>query len=252
MRAATATKLDTATKLNHVRAWFEVPGKYLDPRRFDIRIRAEVVREFAAGVFGRALDIGCGDGSLSLPLLDRVQRLTLLDLSSNMLAAAVSRIPPEAAGKVETVNSDFIGARLESAGFDLVLCLGVLAHVDSPDATLQEVARVAKPGARVILEFTDSYHWWSLPVILYQNLLKLRRPAPYALNRLSSRRVRQWCRKHGLKPLRLYRYGHPPMGMGLVASQEAMYAMTRFLFGPCSANRNCRLGNQFIYLLEKI
>ena len=64
-----------------------------------------------------------------------------------------------------------VGANLEPESFDLVLCIGVLAHVDSPATVIAEIERIAKPGASVILEFTDSFHSWSVPVVVYQRLL---------------------------------------------------------------------------------
>jgi ubiquinone/menaquinone biosynthesis C-methylase UbiE len=241
-----------ATKVENVRSWFEAPRKYLDRRRFDIRIRTETVREFIRDeAFARALDIGCGDGTISLPLLDRIDALTLLDISTNMLSVAEANIPRESRQKVDLINADLLRAKLQPQTFDLVLCIGILAHVDSPRDVIAEVARLARPGAKIILEFTDSYHFWSVPVILYQNLLKLRRPTPYALNRLKRRSVLQLCRDNGLEILSQYRYGHPPMGTGVFASQDAMYDMTRNLFGPTHGNRNRWMGNQYLLLLHK-
>jgi ubiquinone/menaquinone biosynthesis C-methylase UbiE len=242
----------TASKLGNVRSWFEVPRKYLDPRQFDIRIRTETVKAFVDhSTFDHALDIGCGNGSISLPLLERIRKLTLLDVSTNMLSVASGNIPTDLSEKVELINTDLIGARLESETFDLVLCVGVLAHVDSPADVIAEVTRIARPGATIILEFTDSYHYWSVPVILYQNLLKLRRPAPYALNRLGRKSIFQLCRENRLELRQLYRYGLPPIGTSVFASQDAMYGMTRYLFGPSDRNRNCWMGNQFICLFQK-
>jgi 2-polyprenyl-3-methyl-5-hydroxy-6-metoxy-1,4-benzoquinol methylase len=246
------TKTVSDTKCDNVKSWFEAPRKYLEHRRFDIRIRMETVREYVKdGEFDQALDIGCGDGSISLPLLDRLRRLTLLDISSNMLAIAKSNIPSESSGKVDLINADLLRADLKPGAFDLILCLGILAHVDSPGNVIKELSHLAKPGARVVLEFTDSYHFWSVPVILYQNLLKLRRPAPYALNRLRRGPILSLCRKAGLEPVRFYRYGHPPIGTGVFASQDEMYKMTRSMFGYSYRNGNRWMGNQFICLLEK-
>src|ERR1039458_4372141 len=51
------------SKADHVKALFDVPGKYLGPRRFDIEIRVETVQEFTKNLtFDRVLDIGCGNG----------------------------------------------------------------------------------------------------------------------------------------------------------------------------------------------
>src|ERR1039458_272329 len=77
------------SKSGLVKAAFERPQRYLDKRRCDIRIRAETVRSFTAGqTFTRVLDVGCGDGSISLPLLSQATRMTLLDLSSGMASIA--------------------------------------------------------------------------------------------------------------------------------------------------------------------
>ena len=149
------------------------------------------------------------------------------------------------------INGSFIGSNLSPQSFDLILCVGVLAHVDSPAATVAEIARLAKPGAWVILEFTDSFHFWGVPVVLYQKLLKLLRPEPYALNRLRRMQILRLCRENGFETSAAYRYGLPPLGSSMFAGQEEMYKITRYLFGPSDRNRNAWLGNQFIYRLHR-
>jgi ubiquinone/menaquinone biosynthesis C-methylase UbiE len=239
------------SKTERVKALFDVPEKYLGRRRFDIQIRAETVCQFTEGRrFAHVLDIGCGDGSISLPLLPRCERLTLLDLSSNMLDLARSKIPVARLNDVTLMNQGFIGANAESQSFDLILCIGVLAHVDSPQAVIAEISRLLKPGGSGIIEFTDSFHPWGIPVVLYQKALKLLRPEPYPLNRLSARQIIDLCRKNGLRTSGLYRYGLPPIGSSKFLGQEEMYRTTRYLFGPSSKNRNGWMGNQFLYRLN--
>jgi len=247
--------LESATipKVERVRSLFEVPEKYLSKRQFDIRIRVETVQEFTKGLsFDRVLDIGCGDGSISLPLLPRSRKLTLLDVSSNMLDLANGRIPPDRAVDVDVVNRSFMDTGFPSASFDLILCIGVLAHVDSPAALISEIMRIAKPGGTVILEFTDSFHFWSFPVLLYQQALKLVRPEPYSLNRLSRRQVLRWCESEGFGVSSIFRYSLPLLGTIWVANQEQMYRMTRGMFGDPVNNRNRWMGNEFMYRLKKV
>lgn len=240
------------TKIEQVKSLFEVPDKYLCPRQYDIQIRVETVKQFTENLpVDRVLDIGCGDGSLSVPLLPRCKQLTLLDLSSKMLDLARKKIPADRTQNVELINGGFLDSNLSPQSFDLILCVGVLAHVDSPSAVIAEVARLAKPGACVILEFTDSFHFWGVPVVLYQKLLKLVRPEPYALNRLRERQVMKLCRENGLSVSALYRYGLPPLGTSKFAGQAGMYKITRYLFGPSDQNHNAWMGNQFIYRLQR-
>jgi ubiquinone/menaquinone biosynthesis C-methylase UbiE len=240
------------SKTDNVKSWFENPDKYLKPRQFDIRIRIETVQEFTKNrSFDSVLDIGCGDGSISLPLLNRCTKITLLDVSTNMLAVARTRIPTDRADKVEVINAGFLESNLPPESFDLILCIGVLAHVDSPAAIVAEIARTSKPGACVILEFTDSFHLWNVPTLVYYRLLRLFRSAPWTLNRLKNTNITQLCRQHGLSPTALYRYGLPPVGTHKIVGQDGMYQMTRYLFGASDRNRNAWMGNEFIYCMEK-
>jgi 2-polyprenyl-3-methyl-5-hydroxy-6-metoxy-1,4-benzoquinol methylase len=249
---STAESSAMTSKVERVKSLFEVPEKYLGPRQFDIRIRAETVQRFTENLtVDRILDIGCGDGSLSLPLLPRSKRLTLIDISGKMLELARRKIPGERLNDVDVINENFIDAKLEPQSFDLILCVGVLAHVDSPGAVIAEVVRLAKPGASVILEFTDSFHFWGIPIVVYQNLLKLLRPQPYPLNRLRRRQVLGLCHENGLSEAELYRYGLPPLGTAKAFGQEKTFQMTRSFFGSSDRNRNSWMGNQFIYRLQK-
>src|SRR5580692_9200767 len=97
--------------VDRVRHFFDQPENYLDRRRFDIRVRVETTEAFLKeSSFTRILDIGCGDGSISVPLLSLDRSLTLLDISPNMLALARSRVPAGLMSKVAFVNEDFLTA----------------------------------------------------------------------------------------------------------------------------------------------
>lgn len=240
------------SKLAPVTSWFDKPDKYLTRRRFDIQIRSETVQEFTKGrKFDRVLDIGCGDGSLSIPLLSTCRKLTLLDVSNSMLAIARSRISENRVMDVDLRNSDFNTANLDDDSYDLILCVGVLAHVDSPSNVIAQMARIAKPGALLILEFTDSFHPWGIPDTIYRWILKMFRPMPFEVNRLRHRDINALCREKGLVPINRYRYGIPPAGTHWFANQARMYSLTRYLFGQSNDNRNGWMGNEFIYCLEK-
>jgi 2-polyprenyl-3-methyl-5-hydroxy-6-metoxy-1,4-benzoquinol methylase len=240
------------TKTEHAKLFFDAPERYLDRREFDIRIRTETVQQFTEGrALERILDIGCGNAAISLPLLTPQRRLTLLDISSNMLATARRKIPPHLGDNVEIINEGFMTARLESGAYDLVLCIGVLAHVDSPADVIGKVAQLLKPGGCAIVEFTDSYHFMGRAVVTYHHLLNCIRPATYSLNQIHERDVLEACLKCGLKPSAFYRYCLPPPGSHRLFGQETLYRLTRMAFGPVHRNRSKWLGNEFIYRLEQ-
>lgn len=100
----------------------------------------------------RVLDVGCGTGRHTLRLAAQGARVTGIDFSSGMLAAA--RAKPGAAG-VEWIAHDLGDAARDwpvpVGAFDLVTCALVLDHVHDVPAFFRQLARAAKPGGRIIV-----------------------------------------------------------------------------------------------------
>src|SRR3979409_1657726 len=120
-------------RVEQVRSVFDRRENYLDKRQLDIRLRTETAARLVEGKeYSNILDIGCGDGSISVPLLNARSRLTLLDISDAMLSRARSRVPTELISRATFVNQDFMEVPFEEKTFDLLICVGVLAHVASP------------------------------------------------------------------------------------------------------------------------
>jgi 2-polyprenyl-3-methyl-5-hydroxy-6-metoxy-1,4-benzoquinol methylase len=238
-------------KTDQVREFFDEPKSYLSRRRFDIAIRSETVQEFTKNkMYSRILDIGCGDGSLSLPLLTEHNRLTLLDLSSNMLSRARSKVPAGLEGNVEIIQGNFVTAEFGRREYDLVLCVGVLAHVDSVPEVMAKLASIVKPGGNVILQISDSAHFLTRMFLPYGALMNLVKPPKYPLNRFPRSEILRIARENRLKLISGYRYGLPLPGMHRVFSQEALYNLVRALFGTSARNRNPWLGGESLMLFE--
>ncbi len=100
---------------------------------------------------GHVLDVGVGTG-LELPMFDRRTRLTGIDLSEPMLRRAQRRVRAKALGNVEgLVVMDAARLAFPDAHFDAVVAPYVLTVVPEPHASLDELARVVKPGGEIIL-----------------------------------------------------------------------------------------------------
>lgn len=100
---------------------------------------------------GHVLDVGAGTG-LELPMFDRRTRLTGIDLSEPMLRRAQRRVSAKALGNVEGLAvMDAARLAFPDAHFDAVVAPYVLTVVPEPRASLDELARVVKPGGEIIL-----------------------------------------------------------------------------------------------------
>ncbi|MCZ2147214.1 MAG: class I SAM-dependent methyltransferase [Bryobacterales bacterium] len=215
--------------------------------------RSDTVRTFTAGItLRRILDIGCGDGSISLPLLDDERQLTLLDLSSGMTRLVEANVPPSLAPNVEIRTENFMTADFVPSTFDLIICLGVLAHVDSPEQFVAKITALLKPGGRLIVAFTDSYHWLGRISRMLRWCKEIIAPPRYRTNLLSYDNLASVFRHNKLTPASVFRYGYLPLpGIQYVLRPTSLFKLTRTVFGSATQNRNAHMGNEYICALIK-
>lgn len=97
------------------------------------------------------LDLGCGAGNYALKLLQSIPNanVTLVDLSSQMLARARERVQPQTTGQVVTLQSDLRDVELGTQQFDVVTAGATLHHLRSDPEWVQVFQKVfnsLKPG----------------------------------------------------------------------------------------------------------
>jgi SAM-dependent methyltransferase len=108
-----------------------------------------------AGARSRALDAGCGTGLQTAILADLGHDAHGADISAGLLAVATRRAPA-----LRVTLSDVEGLPYADAAFDVVTCCGsTLSFVAAPARAIAEMARVLRPGGRLLL---DCEHKWSL------------------------------------------------------------------------------------------
>jgi 2-polyprenyl-3-methyl-5-hydroxy-6-metoxy-1,4-benzoquinol methylase len=239
------------SKCDQVRSVFENTPRYLSTRGVDVRVRMQIVKELAAAIrWHQLLDVGCGDGSISLPLVRHDCHLTLLDLSSSMAARTRSNVPEGFADNVDIQNENFMSATFDEQSFDLIVSVGVLAHVDSPDAFIAKLARLLRPGGSLIIEFTDCRHAVGVIGRFFGRLKEVVAPAKYATNRLSFSEVTPLFAKHHLKLQSVFRYSRLPLpGIERPSTHGVHHKLVSLTFGHSGNNRMAWLGNEYICLL---
>jgi phosphatidylethanolamine/phosphatidyl-N-methylethanolamine N-methyltransferase len=119
-------------------------GAVLDPGRHAAIAAAERIG-------GRFLEVGVGTG-ISLPEYSRKNTLCGVDISEPMLRKAQERVTELGLTHVEGLwVMDAEHMAFPDASFDVVVAQYVVTTVPNPEATLDEFARVLKPGGEIIL-----------------------------------------------------------------------------------------------------
>lgn len=109
----------------------------------------QMLEELQSESFEDVLDVGCGTGAV-LELLHGEypeKRLTGLDLTPRMIEVARAK----QLENVRFIVGDAEALPFESRSFDAVLCSNSFHHYPHPERFFAEVARVLRPGGRLIL-----------------------------------------------------------------------------------------------------
>lgn len=110
-------------------------------------VEEPAVRGLLAGLPpGRVLDAACGTGRHSLWLAAQGHAVVGVDVSPDMLARARAKLP---AGQFE--HGELTALPLADASVDAALCALALVHVADMRPALAELARVVRPGGRVVI-----------------------------------------------------------------------------------------------------
>lgn len=129
--------------------------------RITDHLERQRLAELLGPVAGKSLlDVGCGDGGWSVALAREGAAVTGLDADPRMLAAARKRADAQSV-RLRLVNGDVRKLPFDEASFDLVLAVTVLCFVQDAQAAIGEMARVLKPGGRLVLGELGRWSLWA-------------------------------------------------------------------------------------------
>jgi SAM-dependent methyltransferase len=122
-------------------ATYDRPGNPL------VSVEEPIVRAMIdAAPRGRALDTACGTGRHTKYLAEKGFDTIGIDCSPEMLELARTKVP-----HARFELGDLTAIPFASGSFDLALCALALDHTDDLLAPVAELARVVRPGGRVII-----------------------------------------------------------------------------------------------------
>jgi 2-polyprenyl-3-methyl-5-hydroxy-6-metoxy-1,4-benzoquinol methylase len=176
MTRAGADDLERTLDRPGVHRQWEATYRTAENERFFEEAFDEVTRFLGAPQGATCLDVGCGVGSHTVRLARRGFSVVGVDFSECALGAAAENVRGQGLGdRVRLQREDLMKLSFPDASFDYVLCWGVLMHVPEVERAIDELARVVRPGGKLVLSEINAS---SLHCRLLQGLNLVRRRKP--------------------------------------------------------------------------
>ncbi len=207
--------------------YFESQAHLVDPdsafQRYRLR---EVVRLAGPRPDDRAVDLGCGWGTITLGLAGQVASVVGVDFSERSIAFCERRrseMAPEQPERVQAVEkvrfhcADAGNTGLEPGAFDLVVAADLFEHLYPEDTArvTREAFRLLEPGGRFAVWTPHRGHL--LEILKNRGLIL--RPDPTHVDYKSMNRVRSYLEEAGFVVTRSY---YAPSHLPVVRALERL------------------------------
>lgn len=156
----------------------QVGDKYVLPTGKDDAVRLDIihavygavsVRGLEAASIGaatRAADIGCGTGTVSRLMAARMgsaARVDAIDIAPEQIELARSTPAEAGSGSIHFELGSAYEPGLPESAFDIVFSRLVLCHLKEPKKAVAQMARLLRPGGRLVLVDMDLRDIFTMP-----------------------------------------------------------------------------------------
>ena len=175
---------------------------------FNFRKRLALTCELAGASTGRLLDCSAGTGEITSAFLKSggFHHATVLDISPAMLRSAKDLLTSQISNtELEFVQSDVFNFQPSDSRFDLILCLGLIAHTGRLDTLLSHLKSMLTPGGRIILQTTLFDHFGMRITRALTSRRELAQRG-YRISWFSRRDIADACHNAGLQILEMRRH----------------------------------------------
>jgi ubiquinone/menaquinone biosynthesis C-methylase UbiE len=211
--------------------------------------RLALARQLSRGCSGRLLDCATGTGEVAAAIYSSGQfcDATFVDISSEMLRQAQSFLSHFPGQNLHFVQADifhYLTGLTAGAKFDLIVCLGLIAHTGRLEELLRSVRAHLADGGRILLQTSFADHWGNR---LWRLLLDRRatRRHGYAFSYYTQQQIIRAVHQAQFAILAVHRYG---VGVPFL---EKVAPWANYQFEVSFRSWASRNGAEAIYVLGK-
>ena len=212
---------------------------------FNFQQRLRLACELGGASSGRLLDCAAGTGEITCALLKsgRFNHATVVDVSPGMLQSAKDLLTSQIKNaELAFVQSDVFNFKPFDSHFDLILCLGLIAHTGRLEILLRHLRSMLTAGGRIILQTTLTDHLGTRIVRALTSRSELARRG-YRISWFSQQDISGACDRAGLRILETRRHSFGvPFG-------DRLWPWANFQLETQLENWASRHGTDAIYLL---
>jgi 2-polyprenyl-3-methyl-5-hydroxy-6-metoxy-1,4-benzoquinol methylase len=116
-----------------------------------------MLSNFVAHLGDRVFEAGCGSGNLTEHLIDR-RKLTVVDIDEAHVRRIHERFGHLENVEVEQGDLQNVDLYERSDGYDSILCVNVLEHLDKPELVVEGFHRMLNPGGHALI-LVPAHEW---------------------------------------------------------------------------------------------
>jgi len=116
-----------------------------------LRINYPLVDEMTVKAENHILDVGGGNGRLAHEIVDTTgARVSIIDSSKKMLNQVKDH------PRIEVICGSIVKNDFQDCNFDIITCVDTIHHLKNPQAALEEMYRILKPGGKIFIQDFNS------------------------------------------------------------------------------------------------
>lgn len=165
------------------------------------------------------LDVGTGRGRFAISFALEGANVYAMDISKEMLQLAKNE-SDGAGARIEFQQGDAENLPYDDESFDIVTCMETIMHLPDPQKAIHELARVARPGAKIAVSMNNTLSLTNfvLSVQIHAHLYRILKKRLKIHWTYTTGRFRKFLDEAGLKIEKSY-------GIGLIQPEAELYIL---------------------------